>query len=440
MIILPPNGATRIGRGVRSRGRAGSVAPSARAARTSTRFTRSSPASSGVRTGTRTPAGKGKQSGTKEAPATSSRLGNFSRFKGVGPLVGMAYSRTPLGRTPVVGPAIGAALRGSNLRGISQSAVGSAVSNLVKEITSLPLAGIASSAVREAMSEEPAIAENVTKSTAQTLAALASAGLPFASSVPFSAVPIAAATLTGYLANKSLDEGWMGDAFDSRRNEMDLDALEEQGLSRRAAMRAIADDADIQSSYSSRAGRKARNKFTNPSVAFHDPRADNPTAVSEQLAATGTAAQRQQSLAGYLSSLGFSASDLKGAKQFKGSLAEARAYGGGLGGYSYGTEAYDDDAYDRDFGGHDDGLDDGFAGYDDNSYDIDYGYDYGFDDDGYDRDYGGYDDGLDGYDDGGYDRDYGNDDDGLDGFGGNSDDGGFGDDGDDGGEADGNDR
>ena len=109
----------------------------------------------------------------------------------------------------------------------------------------------------------------------------ATAGLAFG---PFGAI---AGNILGGLAYDSYEDGYLGDALDSRKHEMALDDLEDQGLSIDDARESLAMDSDVQSGYTGLRTNPGLyglldadpSTFTNPNVSNYgyNPTADNPS-------------------------------------------------------------------------------------------------------------------------------------------------------------------
>lgn len=134
-----------------------------------------------------------------------------------------------------------------------------------------------------------------------------------------------AGSLSDYYVKNSLEGGWVGDAIDSRHNEMDRDDLEDQGYNREESDDILAGDIDMSGGYSlgyeaKPSNMQRRNEFTSPNVSNYNPSADNPP---------------PNTLASYVSSRrsgGSSASGGRSASQSQGDYGDRGSVAGGKGG------------------------------------------------------------------------------------------------------------
>jgi hypothetical protein len=145
-------------------------------------------------------------------------------------LTNMALSKTPLGNVPVLGSVVpstlNAAMQGATPEQVAtvagQTAVSSGAGYALDQLFDLPgLPSLGASLVGEAFSDTPNYVAAGTKNLVNNAAGLIGNAL-------FPVVGgIAAASLSDYFAQKSLEDGWLGDFADSRSNENMRDTLED---------------------------------------------------------------------------------------------------------------------------------------------------------------------------------------------------------------------
>ena len=139
--------------------------------------------------------------------------------------VGYGLSQSPTtsvpGLTGLIGGAANTAMQGGSKTQVAQSGVRGALTEAInRAVPSLPgLGSVIGAAASEMLSPDPQPAVAATKSVLSSLGALLGSPLGVLGSM-------AGAELAGYLGNKSLEGGYLGDALDSRTRESERDAVE----------------------------------------------------------------------------------------------------------------------------------------------------------------------------------------------------------------------
>jgi hypothetical protein len=145
-------------------------------------------------------------------------------------LTNMVFSKTPLASVPVLGSVvpstINAAMQGATPEQLAtvagQTTAASGAGYALDQLFDLPgLPSLGASLVGEAFSKDPNYVAAGSKSLVNTMAGMVgNAAIPIFGGVISS-------SLSDYFAQKSLDDGWLGDFADSRSNEKQRDTLED---------------------------------------------------------------------------------------------------------------------------------------------------------------------------------------------------------------------
>lgn len=139
-------------------------------------------------------------------------------------------SQTPMSSIPGIGGAVGGAvnagINGGTATQVGQSAISGGIASLLQNaLPGVPaLPSMIGSAAAEMLSEDPQPA------VAATRAGISSAGALIGSAIPVPVIgPMVGSAIANHYGNMSIEDGYLGDALDSRSREAERDAVE-QGM------------------------------------------------------------------------------------------------------------------------------------------------------------------------------------------------------------------